>query len=332
MLDAFISYKAKPARRDVGGEPVASKLPRPWVVELDDVSFAGDDDPENFDIGKPEALLLAAAEADAAAPAVPEISYVRYKLKSGKQSVGPADGSGRFPRPAPHRKRLWQLENSLGTIRVESHKETAFLLAIAHSVAPAAAPALPGAATNFICYKVKATSDVSAQTPESVPGSGIGRYDKSLEVFASDAFADCIFDSALDVSFAGSSVAGKCLFDLRKVEEICSPVHLTETEAPRETAAFDIDPAPATTVTALLCYDGRLAKRIDSSAAAALAEMVQGTTITPRQLGHERRRVRDGNPVQAAPGSNFPVPTLLESVKVEQVCLPTVVHSVDLLP
>lgn len=331
-LDAFVNYKIKPARRDLLGSPVETKLERPWVIGIDDVHLddGSADDPENFEVRKVEGLLLPAAIDSADAPASPDAGFVRFQLRSGKESLADADEFGRFARPARHIKRVWHLANALGSVNVESTKATAFLVPAGASVAPAALPLTPATAGSFICYKVRVTSDVTDQTPETVPGSGSGRFSKTLEAFARDEFDDCALDSDGGVPFAGTPLESKCLFDLRKIEEICSPVNTLATEPPRDTTANGFVPTGAATTVALACYDGRLAKRVDDVALADLVDASPGSLVDPRQAKHSRRRVRDGNPLQTAPGNGFPVPTLADSNKVEQVCLPTTVLEVEI--
>lgn len=325
-----MNYKIKPARRDLLGLSVETKLDRPWVVGIDDVHLddSSDDDPENFEVRKVEGLLLPAAIDGDDDPASPDAGFVRFQLRSGKQSLADADEFGRFARPARHIKRVWHLVNALGTVNVESTKVTAFLVPAGTSVAPAPLPATPAPAGSFLCYKVRVTSDVTDQTPETVPGSGSGRFAKTLEAFARDGFDDCALDSDGGVPFAGTPVEGKCLFDLRKIEEVCSPVNTLATEPPRDTTAAGFVPTGAATTTALACYDSRLAKRVDDVTLADLVDASPGSLIDPRQAKHTRRRVRDGNPLQTSPGNGFPVPTLSDSNKVEQVCLPTTVLEV----
>ena len=333
VLDAFVAYKAKAARRDTEGASLETRLPRPWVVEIDDTLLddAGGDDPENFEARKVEGVLLAAAVDSAATPAHGDAAYVRYQLKSGKESIAPAEPSGRFPRPTKHVKRVWDLTNDLGTVRVESRKIEALLVPLAQSTFPAPPPTAPAPATLFVCYQVRATRDVTDQTPEHPPGSGRGRFAKTLEAFTADAFADCELDDDGGTSFAGTPAAEKCLFDLRKVRELCTPVDVTATEPPRDTEATTFVPSSAATGRALLCYDAKLARRIDGEAAAGLVGAETGDRIDPRQRRHERRRVRDGNPLQTAPGNGMPVPELVDTNKVERVCLPTDVVAVALL-
>lgn len=329
-LQAFVAYKAKPADRGLDGRALATRLDAPWVIGLDDVCLhdAAPDDPENFEVRKVEGVFVPAALGDASAPDPSAAGFVRFQARQGAESVAAAL-DGIVPRPARHQPRVWQLGNALGTIHVVSTKHSALLVRSGQSVAPAAPPAAPESVTHFLCYKVRPTADVTDQTPESAPGSGVGRFSPVLEAVAADTFDDCAVDSRGSKPFVASAAAGRCVFDLRKVEEICVPVNTLAAEPPRTTAALDFEPGPAATDTALLCYEARLTKRIDDAGVAALLGAEVGTLVDPAQAPHRRRRVRDGNPVQTAPASGVPLPVLVNTVKVEQLCLPTTVFSVS---
>jgi len=330
VLDSFNLYKVKPARRDAFGAALVTKLPAPWVVLLDDawLDDLAADDPENFEIRKVEGFLRASVLGGETNPASPELSYVRYQIRNGREGVGEPSASGSFPRPVKHLRRIWQLENDFGTIEVESRKAVGFLLPAAASVAPALAPIAPATASHFTCYQVRATKSVTQQTPEKSPGSGVGKFDDKRQTFVADDFADCALNAAGATSFAATAVAGKCLVAITKVVTLCSPATLAPVEPPRQTEAQAVAPVPATTDRALLCYATRLATRFTDPQAAAVVGAVPGVSLSPRQNKHARLRVSTGNALQLALTSGFPVPTLAESDKLIQVCLPTTVTSV----
>lgn len=333
-LDAFVSYKAKPARRDLDGFGLPTALPRPWVLQLDDAWLDGalGDDPENFEIRLTRAVLRAASFGVATAPAAPDFNYVRFDARPGAQGVAPAAPNGKIAPAAKHVRRTWQLTNALGSIHVTSQKAASVLIPAALSVAPIDPGNAPAAAPSFRCYQARPTDDITDQTPQRSPGSLRGRFATSRQIFVADGFADCAFDRQGGPAFAGSDVEGRCLLDLRKVESLCSPMGIAAVEAPRLTQAGDVEPQTAGLGDVLLCYAARLSTRVlDPEVADALAVPV-GMSVSPRQSGHVRRRLRDGNPLLLTPRAGFPLPTVAESNKLEQVCLPTSVLSVAPTP
>lgn len=332
-LDPFVAYKIKPARRDLDGVAVASVLPRPWAVQLDDawLDDAAGDDPENFEVRLVQTALRPAALGADAGPAAPHRNLLRYQLRLGSESVAPVGPTGNFPRPVKHVARVWQLSNALGSIHVASREAIGIAVPGALSVGPEAPP-LPPPGPHFVCYQVRVTADVTDQTPERSPGSGRGRFDTSRQVFIADAFDDCALNGNGTEAFAGTPVAGRCLFDVRKVESLCSPVGVSAIEPPRATEAVGVPEVAVQTGQALLCYAIRSSSRVIDADAAALLGTTVGSAVSPRQSRHEKRRLRDGNPLLVAPGAGLPVPLVAETNKPELVCLPTAVLAVSPLP
>lgn len=306
-IDFYSAYKVKALRGIDDNE-----LPSDWVITVDDahVDDGDADDPENFEVGKARSLLNASVWNGGAATLTPALRYVRYSMKAGSQSVGAAV-AGVFPRPPRHVPRIWHLSNALGSIRVQSKKVSAMLLPA--NVAEGATPAPPSDATHYVCYKVKPTRDVTAQTPG-------GRLARDLQGYTRDSFDDCATTEAGSAAFAGTPVEASCLFDLRSAVELCNPMNKSAVQPPRQTTAT-ITGSSATTAQSLLCYKSRIARTFTSDEAATLAARSVGDAVDP-QRDHARLTL------QVAAGNAFPAPIAVESAKSEMTCLPTDVLSV----
>lgn len=330
--DHYLAFRIKAPKKDALGAAIAANpFPRDFVITLNDVRLddADADDPENFVVRKEKSLLNAAKFNDEAGPNWPGLRYVRYQTGGGKEGVGPADGRGRYPKAAKHGKRVWQLENGFGTINVVSKKQSALLVPAAASDSPG--PVDPGDATHFTCYQVKATKDISGQTPDT--GRGAGKFRKDLQAFFDDSlFGDCaVLADGVTPSFPGTAVAGSCLFDLTKPVELCNPADKTAVEPPRTTAAV-IDESIAASDKSLLCYKVKRAKKLKHPAAAALVGGNVGDKLAPKQAKHAKRSVKAGDPVYVKAGNRFPAPVMADTRGDEMACLPTTVLGVAALP
>ena len=357
----FVAYKVKAPRTDAGGVPLdpSNVFPKDWVVTLEDVTLTSldpgaVDNPENFVVKKEKSLLLPSRKDDVASPDLAGLHYLRYQAKPGTESVlPPVDGT--FLKPAKHTPRTWDLSNELGTIVVESKKVTALLVPANKDLV--AAPGAPSDATHFLCYQVKpAKGAYSEQTPGTCAGSaGVNpggmcvddadcggsagqftlcskpKYRKDLQAFFADQFDDCAFDSDGGISFDATSASGMCLFDLKKVVELCNPINKTAVEGARETEAV-ISESLAISAKSMLCYQPVLAGSISNADAATLASAMVGDKVAPKQSKHAKRRVKDGSPVYTAPGNLFPAPSVVDTIKQELVCLPTDVVGVSPAP
>ena len=325
-VDNFVAYKVKAPKEDVGGVPIPNKnqLPSPWVVtvndtHIDDIDPLNDDDPENFEVKKVKSLLNPAIINTDLTPLDPALHYLRYQMKLAKQGI---NGGSSPAKAVKHKKRRWQLQNEFGTINVISKKASAVLIPAAKSLA--SPPANPGDNNHFICYQVTASKETSDQTPG-------GKFRKDLQAYFADQFIDCLNDASGNPSFDGTPVQNRCLFDLKKVKELCNPMDKNSVLPPRETLAF-ISGSNATTTTSLLCYQAKRASKFTNSDAATLVGVTVGSKIDPKQSKHLKRRVKDGNPVYTAPGNLFPRPNLLDTNKEELACIPTDVLGVSLVP
>ena len=330
LIDPYTSYKGRAPRRDAFGQNLDSALPKPWVIKINDFHLPDTDadDPENFEVKKPKALLSPALKGTTVVLEDPTLNYIYYQMKSGKEGAGALLANGRFPKPAKHIDRVWALDNDLGTINVASKKVRALLLP--SSADEDTPPTAPGAKTHFACYQIKETKDITDQTPDG--GRGTGKFRRDLQIFIADEFDDCAVDAGGNPSFDGSPVEGRCLVDLKRVKEFCSPIQKSVVDPGRETAA-DFQGTTATqTDVGLLCYQARLASKFTSASAASLAGVSVGDRIKPKQSKHTKRRFRDGNPVFTAPGNSFDAPEVMETTKLDLVCLPTEVVSVTPAP
>lgn len=330
LIDPYTSYKGRAPRRNNLGQDLDSELPKPWVIKLNDFHLPDTDvdDPEHFEVKKPKGLLLPALKGAALVLEDPTLDYIRYQMKSGKEGTGAPLANGRFPKPEKHVERIWELTNDLGTINVESKKVRALLLpATANESLPVTAP---GAKTHFACYQIKETKDITDQTPDG--GRGAGKFRRDLQVFVADEFDDCAVDADGNPSFEGQPVEGRCLVDLKRVKEFCSPIDKSVVDPGRETAADFVGTTFAQTDVGLLCYQAKLASKYTSASAASLAGASVGDRIKPKQSKHVKRRYRDNNPVFTAPGNSFDAPEVMETTKLDLVCLPTNVVSVTPAP
>jgi len=319
-FDDLVGYKVGLPNKDGDGEPIENKLPRNFNVVLNSLHIddASPDDPEHFELRKTTGVLNPAENLHGAlGPFAPARKYVRYQARPGKQSIAPPTGT-RFSRPARHVKRLWQLENRFGKIIVQSQKVEAVLLPAATDPTAPTSPLAND--TPFLCYKIKPTTDITDQTPPSRAGSRKGKFSKELQAFAGDVFADCATAVDDSPSFNGSPVQGTCLFNLKKVKELCLPADMSEVQLPHFTTA-SITPSVAATSQGLLCYQAVLARRVVSEDAAALGNLPHGAIVSPAQRKHLRRRVADGNPLHVAPSAQVPAPVLLNTVQADRVCV-----------
>lgn len=327
--DAYVAYKIGVPKKDNGGVPIPGNVfPKGWVIQLNDLHIPDTDagDPESYVPSKPVRLLVAARSNAGPDPALPELAYVAYKMKLGRESVAAALPDGKFPKPAKHAARVWQLDTGMGTVNVLS-KKAATLLVPARADLDGS-PDVPGDATHYACYQVKVTRDVTDQTPDK--GDGTGKLRKDLQgFFAEELFGDCALDAGgVQPSFAGTPVEGMCLFDLRKPAELCNPVDKTALAGGQATIAV-IDESLAVRDGSLLCYAAKLAAKVSSSEVASLLGLVPGDKLPSKQAKHVPNKVKEGSPVYTTVGNQFPGPVIVDSKKQDVVCLPAEVLAVS---
>jgi hypothetical protein len=330
--DHYVGYKIKAPKSDALGADIPGNVfPRGWVVTINDVhlSDVDADDPENFVVKKEKTLLVEAVKNTEPGPNAPGLRYLRYQMNPGPETVGPAEPDGDFPKPPKHVLREWQLDNQFGTINVLSKKVKALLVpASAH---PTTAPAAPGDTTHYTCYQVKPSADVTDQTPDK--GDGTGKFRKGMQAFfEEELFGDCaLLADGATPSFDGSTVEGKCLFDLGKPIELCNPADKTEVVLPRETIAT-IDESTAQTQLSLLCYKIKLSTKITSTDVASLSGLAVGSKLDPKQAKHVKRGVKTNDPVRIAAGNQFPAPAQVNTKGQAMACVPTDVLGVAAAP
>jgi hypothetical protein len=326
--DHYISYQAKAQKKDLAKQPIpGNELEKNFVLTVNDVHLddADADDPENFVLGKPRNLLVPARPDSEPAPLWPEVAYVRFTSRSGKESVAPVLPSGKYPKPAKHLARTFLLENGLGTIEVASKKVSAMLVpAGASTVAPD--PAAPAGATQYQCYAVKATDAVTGQTPDA--GGGVGKLRKDMQAFLAETlFDECATTYDGGIGFENTPVEGMCLFDVRKPAELCNPVD-TENVEPNRTTTAAIDPSTAATAQSLLCYRIKPAKKVLAADVATILGLQVGDKLAkPKKV--PKRGIKTGDALLVSPGNAFPAPSLLDTKGQQSVCIPTTVLSVD---
>lgn len=308
--DVLISYRGRASRI------VNNRLPRTWVVEVDDLILTNTDpdDPENYEVRKPDGILNPANDPDGP-PAAPNRHYVRHTLREAREGVGELLPSGRFPRAKRHARRTWDLENTLGTIAVSTRKVAALL--VPSAVDRSAAPPTPPDATHYLCYRTILSREAdSVQAPQ-------GRFRGDLQTFVADAFDDCAFDRSGAVSFGGTEAAEMCLFDLRAPTLLCNPATTSPVQPPRETSAVGISGFEAQAVDSLLCYPARLASRIANVDTAARLGGLVGDRVHPAQASHTKHLIARETALYVAGGGGFVRPTRMDTSRVDAVCLPT---------
>jgi cysteine-rich repeat protein len=317
--------------------PDDGRFPGPgWNVRLDDVVLADGaaDDPEHYEVKRERQLALAASADGAPAPLAPDAHYVVYDLREAAEGAGAFDPSkGKYPRAVAHHKRTWSLSSRLGDVRVTSRKVRA--LWVPAAMASGAPPPAPSDADHFICYDAKATTDVTAQTPDG--GNGKGRFRRDLQSFARDPFLaeDCATDRDGAVTFAGSAVEGDCLFTLKRPRLLCAPAAKAEVggDPPRATIAT-VDGSTPASATAMLCYQVKLATRLQSQTlldAGVLDGQMPPAMLFDRyrQRRHVMRALAQGTAPHLTPGNGFPAPRQVDTLTTDLLCVPSAVDGVE---
>jgi len=326
--DNYISYQAKAQKKDLAKLVIADNLlDKNFVITINAVHLEDTeaDDPENFAILKPRNLLVPAYPDTEASPSWPDLSYVRYTSRSGKQSTAPAGPDGKFPKPAKHIPRTFQLENEFGTVEVVSRKVVALLApATVSSIDPD--PVAPGDTTHFHCYGVKPTKSVTEQTPDY--GKGKGKFRKDLQAFfAEDLFDECALTAEGDVGFDGTPVEGMCLFDVRVPVEFCAPADTSNVEPPRTTSAAIVE-SVAQTAQGLLCYRIKPSTKVlNATVGAILGLDVRDKVAKPKKV--PKRGIKTGDALFVAPGNDIPAPARIDTGRQHTVCIPTEVLAVE---
>lgn len=313
--DRYIAYITKRSGRDQNGAPLpfGNKLPRDWFITANDqqIDDADGDDPRVLLVRNAHGLLVPATMYPGAAPAAPDIHYLRYRAKRERDEPY-------------HIQRAWLLVNDLGTTNLLTTGELSLLLPAAMDLA--GPPAAVGDQTHYICYQ--ATNNPAAGSTDQNPA---GLWDKDMQGFFSDAFDDCGAGNPAPSSqvptFPATAVEGLCLFDMRRggspVRELCHPID--KSDPGFGTASAFISPSTADPAAlSLLCYHIKAASKYKTASVAALAGgTLFSPKIFPRQPAHYQRKIRDGNPLYLAPENGFMVPTQASSRKPSLVCLPS---------
>ncbi len=303
-LDPYLVFKVKPTK-----EP-ANALPKDANLTIDDALLPNDDpdDPENVTLLKAVGLAL---PSEAGEP------YAVLRIKGAREGAGEALPSGTFPKATKHVKRRVSLANALGDVVVATKKPKT--LWVPASIGGAGGP--PADAPHFLCYDVKPTLDVTAQTPDN--GKGKGKFRKDVQSTSGDDFTreDCALDRDGSPSFPGAAAAGLCLYDLKKPKMLCHPAATAAVTPPRGTTLSIVPSVPDTTE-ALLCYLAKIAPKIRGLEGSDATSLPVDTKI--RQSKHAKRA---GAPT--TPGNGFPSPVEVDTKKPDLLCLPSTVVSIE---
>ena len=321
--DPYVGFKAK-----ASATLTPNQLPANWNIMLNDgqLDDADGDDPENYVVKTVKSLLNPAMQNTEPGPADPALHYVRYQAKESVQGVAPAV-NGTFPAATKHLPRRWEIDNPFGTLVLESSMVTALLVPSGEDETEAATPPATDK-THFKCYKVKPLKGaISDQTPETAPGSGKTKFRADLQGFFLDPFDDCALDELGGVSFVGTSVEGKCLYDLKAPIELCNPVSTSAVGNGRATSATIVDSTPSMTES-LVCYPAKAATKVKGTTAAELLTLPVGQALAPKQLKHVPRTLTTATQVFTAPGNLFPAPTQVDTSATEMVCVSSEVTAV----
>lgn len=328
--EAWLGYRAQAPRFDSSGAPIlgGNVLPAPWSVALADALLgAAPDRLENFEIGKVQHLLRRASLNAGPMRADGDAAFVRYAARPAKQGAG-APVNERFPKAARHLPRSWELENQFGTIRVTSNKARALLVPATTDLD--ASPLPPAPADPFLCYSVKATKDITDQTPDA--GRGMGKLRRDMQAFLADSADFCALARDGNPAFAESMAEGTCLVDLRKPVELCNRVSMAAAAAPRITTATGIEELEAGEGDSLLCYAVKLSTKVAAEDVASMLGVAVGGRVAPKQAKPISHSARLGNPVLTTPAANFPAPLMLDTKGQAIACIESRVVNVATLP
>lgn len=325
VIDHYVLYKATASKLDLSDK---NKLPKNWAITLDDAHLDNSEpgDPENYIVLKE--LSLANPAVKNAEPLLdPALHYLRYKLRPGREGVGPADASAKFPRAEKPPKRRWHLANQFGDIVIESKRVKSMLLPAGKAEAPGV-PVAPADTTHYVCYGVKPSKVPSAQEPDT-RGKGKGKFRDDLQAYTLDQFDDCaMFLDSIEQPFAGTSVAGTCLVDVVKPVELCNPADKMPVQPSRSTSAVIKDSTAVVRDVSLLCYQTKRATKVKDAQAALLGGVAVGSRL--KQAKHAKHTLKTASQINVAPGNQFPRPLAVDTVSDAVLCVPTTVLSVAL--
>lgn len=308
-IEGWVGYRAKAT------DHPGNRMPRDFNVRLDDLVLADGsaDDGENYTVGRSRSLLLSSrARRDESDPARP--AYVRYAVGPSREGAGSLDKE-RIPAAVKHLPRRWEVDNRFGTLVVESRRASALLLPVGLAGEPEPGAAAPA----YLCYQIR---PMAGELSTQLAGS---RFRPDLQVFAGDGFDDCARDRSGATAFAGSAVAGKCLYQIRKPLELCNPVRVDNVEPPRTTSAA-IEPVAGSPVASLLCYQVKTATRVNSADAGV--QIGRRGQLSPPQSRHARHLDRFGTALQAQPSAGVPAPIELDTLESERLCVATRIRDV----
>ena len=301
-LGSYLLFKARPTKSP------GNAVPKDANLTVDDTLLPDDDpdDPENVTILKAAGLALPSGAGE---------SYAILRIKGAREGFGDPLPNGKFPKAAKHVKRRVSLTNALGDVIVATKKAKTLWVPTSVGGGP------PADATHFVCYDVKPTLDVTAQTPDN--GKGKGKFRKDVQSSSADDFTreDCALDRDGSPSFPGAAAAGLCLYDLKKPKMLCHPAATSGVTPPRGTT-LSITPSVPDTTEALLCYLAKTAPRVRGTEGADATDLPVGAKL--RQNKHAKRIG-----VATTPGNGFPSPVEVDTKKPDLFCLPSTVVSIE---
>ncbi len=311
--DSFVGYDIRPVRK------VANELPRNWVLTLDDTLLPDGlgDDPENYLVGEVRHLLLPAAVDSKPAPEVGTLGYLRYDLGEAREGIAEPE-AGRMRPARKHEARRWDVSTDRGRLVVESTRVSALL--VPARVGETAPPPAVADADLWKCYQVRIPrGEDSDLAPD-------GRFQYDLQAYVGDAFRDC---SRGGESAAQPGFDGRCLYEVQKPVELCSPAQAAAVELPRTSAATVAQQRPRANQ-AMLCYAIQPGTKLRDNLAAGLAKAEVYTPIEPRPPLHRKRLAADQRQVYVRPENAFPAPTEVDTVRAGRLCVPARLN--DLAP
>lgn len=327
-VDHYVGYKVGTPTKNEAGIRIDNRLPKKWIFQMDDQEIIDNigDDPRHFEAKNVRRLFVPATKNDEEGPSNSALHYIQYQVKKAVRDE------------PKHTKRSWEMLNQFGRVNIITQKERTILIPAAADLEDSPSAAV-GDQTHYMCYQVKLNKQVitSDQAPQA-------RFSKSLQAYLGDAMGDCdspggsttdggnASDKAAGLvpTFDGSGAQGMCLFDFKRIVEVCHPADKSAREEGVESSAT-ITPSEASTTDSLLCYKAKTATKwrekdagdITAFDRAAFGGGSVGQKIAPKQPKPYQRRAKNGNAVHVAPENGFQKPTILDKKQVDYVCLPS---------
>lgn len=305
--DVLAGYKGK-----------AVKLAKNFIVTIDDTLLSGiegvvDDNPEDYKLIKVDGLMTTSTFSTVNFPA----NDVQFKGRYARFLVSKAPKDDTFPKTTKHIGRTWEVDNKLGTLTFMTIKTKHLLLPVTVSGEPDLTLGMPA----YVCYQGKVVNGAQA------PG---GKFDKNTQFLYKDEYGDCTGN------FPGSYAADKCLVDLKKFAEICSPATINPPDPGRETSATITGKgipslgADGLAFKTLACYQAKGNKKVKFKDEQAAFDA--GLPGAPIALGTETASAHTSQTETLVPSAGFPEPMSYTTKKLDSMCIPSAVTSVNFTP